>query len=68
MLFYALVGALVIAYITSWTAVTTVPRTMRGGGCAPIALAESRIGDRTTPRATCHEDNRFIACSMNMTL
>lgn len=58
MLMYVIAGAALLAYMVSYTAVTAkLPDGLQLGGCKAIALDEPRIGDRTTPRATCSRDN-----------
>lgn len=61
---YVIAGVALLAYIASYTAVTAKLPTPQLGGCKPIALDEPRIGDRTTPRATCSRDNCGLNCSV----
>lgn len=60
---YVIVGV-ALAYIASWTVVTASPAPQVPAGCTPIALEEPRIGDRTTPRATCARDNGILGCAV----
>jgi hypothetical protein len=64
MLMYVVAGVALLAYIASYTAVAAKLPAPQLGGCSPLALEEPRIGDRTTPRATCSRDNCVISCSV----
>lgn len=64
MLMYVIAGAALLVYLASYTVVSASLPAPQLGGCRALALDEPRIGDRTTPRATCSRDNCVLNCSV----